>query len=103
MDKEELKKKADDFAARVSAIDGTCKYEQKQGGFSKRWLEADGLIRMTGATGKTLIVIEYDADTEQGWHRVVSEDPENIATRQYRTEHQREEQRNPRDHSRCEK
>lgn len=80
MPEEEFRRKVAEFTEREQVLDGSCQYEQKQGIFSKRWLEASGLYRMTGTKGKTRIVIEWDADTGTGWHRIVSESRYCIAT-----------------------
>lgn len=101
MQENEFKKKIAEFTEKEKALDGSCQYEQKQGIFSKRWLEASGLYRMTGTKGKTRIVIEWDADTGTGWHRIVSESRYCIATHEHRLAHPRDPEDYPTDHSRC--
>lgn len=85
------------FEEKEKILDGSCKFFQKEGLISKTQLIQSALIRHCGLKGKTRIVIEYDNDTGTGWHRIVSEDPESLATQQGRMANHPERERNPKD------
>lgn len=101
MPEEEFRRKVAEFTEREQVLDGSCRHEQRQGIVSKRALEECGLIRHTGVSGTTRIVIEWNADTETGWHRIVTEDPVSIAIREHRMERPRDPLDHPKEHTKC--
>jgi hypothetical protein len=101
MTENEFREKARSFAEEMSVIDGTCRYTQREGGFSRGMMEKSGLLPHAGATGKTRIVIEYNNDTGEGWNRIVTEDRTSIATLEGRMACQMALQCDPKDYSRC--
>ena len=57
---------------RESQLDGECTKLVVEGLMSETFLKRSGLLRQAGDK-KTRFVIEYDARTGKGWHRIVTE------------------------------
>ena len=86
MNEAEFHRFKEEIDQRESQLDGSCKYERVFGMFPRHLMEKCQLMNWAGRKGKTRIVIEYNNDTGEGWKRVVSEDPEGIATHRCKTE-----------------